>query len=152
VRGAILGLGLLVAVAACGRVNQRAFENVNRAGHRIEPAVTGRSTLADYRAAFADFSAALDAVKSQQLSTHDQAVVQQYDDVRRSLDDIRLVWEERETRRQELLPIAEALPGRLQKQYDLPVNTNEPPSIYATEARNLIWESARKKLDAIGLD
>ena len=151
-RAVILGLGLLAAVAACGRVNQRAWEDINRAGHRIEPAVASKSTLADYRAAVAEFSAALDAVKSQELSARDQALVQRYDEFRHSLDDIRLVWEEREARQKELLPIAEPLPGRLQKEYGLPVNTNEPPSIYATEARNLIWESAKKKLEAIHAD
>ena len=69
----------------------------------------------------------------------------------KALTDLELVWEEQDKRDVEMLPIREALPARLAREYDLPVNTNEPPSIYTEEARRTIWETARRHLGAASL-
>ena len=41
-----------------------------------------------------------------------------------------------------MLPIREELPARIAREYELGMNTNEPPSIYADEALQAIWEGA----------
>jgi hypothetical protein len=47
-----------------------------------------------------------------------------------------------------MLPIREELPARIAREYELGINTNEPPSIYADEALQAIWKAARGHLRA----
>jgi hypothetical protein len=140
---------MMAVLAACSSSSARSFDDVHDAGRRAEALLAGDGDIAQYRQALSAFTAKLDALKAKPLSSRDQARAARYDAVRQALDDVRLVWEEKDARKLELLPIAEPLPGRLQKTYGLPVNTNEPPSIYATEARQLIGAAAREKLNAI---
>lgn len=148
----MLYCGLVVMLAACSTANRHRFEPISRAGRQVESVITRNGGLAQYRPALTTFASAIDTVRAQPLSSRDQAVIDRYEAIKLRLDDIRLVWEEKEARQQELLPLAEPLPARLQKTYALPVNTNEPPSIYASEAKQIIWAEAKKELDAISPD
>lgn len=148
-RRAFVWLWLLLATASCASADPRAFDDVKQAARQVTAVVTARGSLAQFAGAVARFSTAIDQLKAKPLSSKERSLAAEYEGVRQSLDDIRLVWEEKEKRQQELLPIAEPLPARLQKTYDLPINSNEPPSIYASEARQMIWDGARTKLEAL---
>jgi hypothetical protein len=142
---------LIIACVAgsCKGVNHEAFEGVNQAGREIELAIGAKADLPRYEQVLADFTTQLASARSQAQSEADRALVAAYEDVQRQLDDMRLVWEAREARQAELLPIADPVAGRVQQQYDLPVNTNDPPSIYAGEALQRIWEDTKNKIDAL---
>lgn len=71
----------------------------------------------------------------------------EYEAALKNLTDLQLVWEAKDARG-EMLPIREELPARIAREYELGVNTNEPPSIYADEAMGTIWQRARKHLRA----
>ena len=69
----------------------------------------------------------------------------EYEAALKNLTDLQLVWEEKDARG-EMLPIREEVPARIAREYELGVNTNEPPSIYADEAMSTIWKAARGHL------
>ena len=46
------------------------------------------------------------------------------------------------------LPLSDALPERLRLRYDLPVNSNEPRSIYASEALRALRDDITHRLGA----
>jgi hypothetical protein len=144
---------LIIACVAgsCKGINREAFEGVNQAGREIELAIGAKADLSRYQQVLAEFTAQLATARQQAQSEADRALIAEYEDVQRQLDDMRLVWEAREARHAELLPVADPVAGRVQKQYGLPVNTNEPASIYASEALQLIWKDTKKKLDALAL-
>src|SRR5262249_27628208 len=80
-----------------------------------------------------------------------RAALAEYQAALKSLNDLELVWEAKDTQAREMLPIREEPTGRIAREYDLPVNTNEPPSIYADEAMGMIWQAALKHLRAASL-
>lgn len=69
----------------------------------------------------------------------------EYEAALKNLTDLQLVWEEKDARG-EMLPIREEIPARIAREYELGVNTNEPPSIYADEAMAAAWKAARGHL------
>jgi len=87
-------------------------------------------------------------MRARVTGAREQAVLKEYDAALKGLTDIQLVWEAKETRGSDMLPIREELPARIAREYDLGVNTNEPPSIYADEALQAIWKAARGHLRA----
>lgn len=148
-RRAWVCLIIVCVAAACSRVNREAFEGVHRAGIEVELAIGSKADLPRYRQVLADFVSQLDIARARARSAADRQLVAQYETVGLGLEDMRLVWEARETQHSELLPVSDPVAGRIQKQYDLPVNTNEPTSIYAGEALQKIWIGTKKTLDAI---
>ena len=140
------------SAAACtlGRgIERGTFERMRTASLAIESAITAKEPLPRYRQLVTEYSAALAATKVSVRTEREQALLARYESARPRLEDIQRVWEARTARGEtELLPISEPLAARLAREYDLPVNTNEPPSIYANEALQAIWAQARSTLEA----
>lgn len=144
-------LWILVALAiiGCDREAARTFQDVDREARSLEAAVAAKTDLRGFRERLTAFTTELDRAEREADSPGERAIAERYEAVRAGLNDILMVWELKESRRAERLPIAEPLPGRLAREYSLPINTNEPPSIYGSEAVQMIWEATKLKLDAI---
>jgi hypothetical protein len=132
-------------------VDRRTFQGIERASQAIQTAIDGKATLPQYRQLCTTFSTELSAVKAQVSNTRERAVVAEYEAAMKRLTDLQLVWEDKEARGSDMLPIREELPARIAREYELGVNTNEPPSIYANEAQQAIWQAARQHLRAASL-
>jgi hypothetical protein len=142
----LLCVFLLIWVIACTGLDRRTFLRVERASKAIQAALDGKTTLPQYRQLLSTYSTELSGIRARVTTSRDQAVLAEYDAALKGLTDIQLVWEEKETRGSDMLPIREELPARVAREYDLGVNTNEPPSIYADEALQAIRQAARKHL------
>lgn len=110
--------------------------------------MAAKSNLPQYRALVATFSTELSNAKARVETSRERAVLARYEAAHRGLTDILLVWDAREARGSDMLPIREELPARIAREYELGVNTNEPPSIYAGEAMQTIWAGAKTTLDS----
>jgi len=142
---------LLIWAVACSGVDRRSFQGVERASQAIQTALDRKATLPEYRQLYAAFTTELSAVKAQVTNGRERAVVAEYEAAMKGLTDLQLVWEDQEARGSDMLPIREELPARIAREYELGVNTNEPPSIYANEAQQAIWQAARQHLRAATL-
>lgn len=140
------------ACASTGTLDQRQFDGVRRAGDAIRDSITKKAQLPRYTELLAHYSAELSTLSARPLTSEEQAIVERYRAIHDQLQDLRLVWEARTSQAAETdrLPLSEPLPARLAKQYSLPINTNEPPSIYATEALEAIWTAAKAALEEVG--
>ena len=103
--------------------------------------------LPQYRELLSAYTAELAGLRTRATNTRERAVLAEYEAALKGLTDIQLVWEEKDTRGSDMLPISEELPARIAREYDLGVNTNEPPSIYADEALAAIWNSSARASD-----
>ena len=139
---------LLVAAAACRGLDSQHFRGLDAAGRAIGSAVAAKSDLAQYRQLLAAFSSELSGAKTRATTAEEKAVLAQYESAHTALTDILLVWEAKEASGSDMLPIREALAERIAREYDLGINTNEPPSIYASEAMQTIWAAARTRLES----
>lgn len=137
---------LLALASACGRIDRQAFQELDKAGRAVAVALEGRTALPRYRQLMAVYSAELIAARRKIRSSGDRALLTEYEAAGSTMQDLLAVWERRDEHDTELLPIAEELPARLKVEYDLPVNTNAPPSIYASEAMRAMADSARARL------
>ena len=52
-------------------------------------------------------------------NTRERAVLAEYEAALKGLTDIQLVWEEKDARGSDMLPISEELPARIAREYDL---------------------------------
>jgi hypothetical protein len=138
---------LLVLAGACRDFDRRHFAGLETAGKDIETAIDAKAGLPRYRESLDRFSAELANAKPRIQTSREREVLSQYEAAYRGLTDIRLVWEASEARGSDMLPIREELAARVAHEYDLGVNTNEPPSIYAGEALQTIWTTTRTKLE-----
>jgi len=143
----ILCLFVLISISGCRTVDRRAFQDVERASRAVQTAIDGKAGLARYRELLSAYAAALSTMSSRVTRAEDRAVLAEYEAAFKNLTDLRLVWEEKDARG-EMLPIREEVPARIAREYELGVNTNEPPSIYADEAMGAIWQAALKHLRA----
>ena len=139
---------LLIWVTACTGLDKRTFLGVERASKAIQAALDGKATLTQYRELLSGYSTELTGIRARVATPRNQAVLKEYDAALKGLTDLQLVWEAKETRGSDMLPIREELPARIAREYDLGINTNEPPSIYADEALQAIWKAARGHLRA----
>jgi hypothetical protein len=139
---------LLIFATACRGVDGRAFAGVDRASSAVRAAVDSKAPLAQYRERLSVFSAEVSALRPHVATPRERAIAAEYEAALKSLTDFELVWEEREARGSDMLPIREPLPARIAREYQLGVNTNEPPSIYADEALQAIWDAAQGHLRA----
>lgn len=147
--------GLLYAIVfalmcACTAAHRERFPDLERASRDIVAVLSSNGSLDRYRAAAAQFSAALSSASAS--SAEGRRRLDEYREANKGLQDILAVWETKNARQQELLPLSSPLASRLAKEWDLPVNTNEPPSIYASEAMQTIWTATRTKIEALDED
>jgi hypothetical protein len=143
----ILCLFVLISLVGCRTVDRRAFRDVERASRAVQAAIDGKAGLARYRELLNAYETALSTVRPRMTRSGDRAVLAEYEAALKNLTDLRLVWEEKDARG-EMLPLREKVPARIAREYELGVNTNEPPSIYADEAMAAIWKAALKHLRA----
>jgi hypothetical protein len=141
-------VGLTAATSACDGLDRDKFRALDNAGQAIAAAVAAKANLDQYRQVLAAFSTELTRTRGEATDPAERALLDEYDRAHSAMTDLRLVWETRQARGSELLPIREELPARIAREYELPVNTNEPPSIYASEALQTIWTAAKTRLDA----
>jgi len=144
----LLWVFLLICAIACTGVERRTFQGVERASKAIEAALDGKPTLPQYRELLRAYSTELSGIRAGVTTSRGEAVLAEYDAALKGLTDIQLVWEAKDARGSDMLPIREELPARIAREYDLGINTNEPPSIYANEALAAISEAARGHLRA----
>lgn len=140
---------LIAVVAACGGVHQARFSKVTQAAKAISASISERPNLGSYRELLKGFSTELTEARSQASTSAERAIVTDLDAAQTLMKDLLLIWEERTKRESDLLPMSEPLVARIATQFELPVNTNEPPSIYANEAMQAIWSQAKEKLSAV---
>lgn len=146
----LLCLFVLISLSACRTVDRRAFQDVERTSKAIQTAIDGKAGLPRYRELLSAYGAALSTVDSRVTHARDRAVLAEYQAALKNLTDLQLVWEEKDARG-EMLPIREEVTARIAREYELGVNTNEPPSIYADEAMQAVWQAAQKHLRAASL-
>jgi hypothetical protein len=142
---------LLISTSACGLSDRRTFQGVERASQAIQSAVDGKAALLRYRELLRTYAAELSVTAPRVTSSRGRAALADYQAALKNLNDLELVWEDKDTQKREMLPIREDPAGRIAREYDLPVNTNEPPSIYVDEAMAAIWAAALKHLRAASL-
>lgn len=137
------------ACASGGALDRERFDGVRRAGQAIRESIGAKAKLPRYQELLVRYADELSKLKKTATEEKEKALVEQFSAIYAQLEDIRLVWEARSTHAAETdrLPISDPLSARLAQQYRLAVNTNEPPSIYATEALNAIWSATKESLD-----
>lgn len=133
--------------AACG-IDRQLFQPVDLAAREIIVALGAEAPPARLRELRVALGAAVNAVEPLANSSAERALAADFKSAGAALDDLLAVVELRETTGNELLPVSNPLAARVWKAYDLPVNTNEPPSIYASEAAREIQTVVRTKLAA----
>jgi hypothetical protein len=143
---------LLISAFGCRGLSRTTFQPVETASRAIEADLDRKpepkAELTHYSELLNACAGALDGARERVRTPREQAVLGEYEAALKALTDIGLIWEERRRRGTELLPLREEAVGRLVREYDLPVNTNEPPSIYATEAVAAARDAARAHLRA----
>ena len=144
----LLCVFLLIWASACTGRDRRTFPGVERASKAIQAALDSKPTLPQFRELLSVYSTELNGIRARVASPRDQTVLKEYDAALKGLTDMQLVWEAKEARGSDMLPIREELPARIAREYELGINTNEPPSIYADEALQAIWKAARGHLRA----
>ena len=137
-----------VAAAGCTRIDRRIFEGLVRQSKSIEDQVPAKVDLARYRDLVNGMSDELAGATARAHTRGERAVLAEYDTALTGLKDILAVWEAKDRSRSDLLPIRDAMPARIAREYNLAVNTNEPPSIYASEAMQAIWATTKPRLEA----
>ena len=146
-RSLLVALCLAVATA-CGGVDRQTFSELDRTGRALIVAFEGKPNLPAFRTLHQQFSSALGATKPRAQSSRDRTLIRDYEAVDALLREMLILWTGRDEHEAELLPVADALPGRLRTRYDLPVNTNEPTSIYASEALRALRDDVTTRLSA----
>ncbi len=136
----------LAVATACGGVDRQTFSELDRAGRALVVAFESKPNLSAFRALHQKFAAALGTAKPRAQSSGDRTQLSDYEAVDALLREMLVLWAGRDEHDAELLPVADELPGRLLKRYDLPVNTNEPTSIYASEALRALRDDVTKRL------
>jgi hypothetical protein len=142
---------LLISTSACASSDHRTFQGVERASRAIQSAIDGKAALPRYRELLRTFAEELSVAGPRVTTSRGRAALAEYQAALKSLNDLELVWEEKDTRTREMLPIREEPAGRIAREYALPVNTNEPPSIYVDEAMTAIWQATLKHLRTASL-
>jgi hypothetical protein len=131
--------------ASCARVDRQLFSGLDRTGGVILSEVP-RVSLARYRELFNAYTTELTAAHARAQTGSERSALEPYDAAAAGLKDVLAVWDAKETSRSDMLPLADEMAARVAKTYSLPVNTNEPPSIYASEAMQLIWGATKDAL------
>ena len=142
---------LLISTSACGTADRQVFDGVERASKAIQTAMAGKAARLQYRQVRGAYVQELSIVEPRVTSARGHQALAEYQAALKGLTDLDEVWEAKDTSGSELLPIRDELAGRVAREYSLPVNTNEPPSIYADEAMQASWQAAQQHLRAASL-
>ena len=114
----LLCVFLLISASACRTVDRRAFDGIEHASRAIQAAMDGKTTLLpQYRELLSTYTAELSGVRGRARNTRERAVLAEYEAALRGLTDIQLVWEEKDARGSDMLPIREELPARIAREY-----------------------------------
>jgi hypothetical protein len=138
---------VLATLCACTSTHRERFPTLESASRHVVSVLSSDATLDRYRSAAASFATELEHAAPTTATGRER--LDRYRDVNKGLQDILAVWEAKSSGQQELLPLSSPLAGRLAKEWELPVNTNEPPSIYASEAMQTIWRATKKKIEEL---
>jgi hypothetical protein len=142
------GCALAMAGAACAGVDSQKFAGLHHARTVLVAEVPSQVNLARYRDLVRGYSTEVVAAQARMETSGERELLKRFEDAESGLKDVLAVWEARDRGNSELLPLSDPTFSRLQKEYDLPVNTNEPPSIYANEAMSAIWGRTKATLEA----
>lgn len=148
-RGLLL-ISILAGVSACARFDPKIFAPLDQTGHAIVTALTDQPSLPRFRPLRQSFSSALADVQPKAQSARERAVLGNYEVVDARLSEMLTVWDGLESRDEAMLPVSSPLAGALKQRYDLPVNTNEPASIYANEVLVALRDDIKARLDDAG--
>lgn len=137
----------LTLCAACG-LDATRFRELDIAARQLYLAL-GKPALtpSDLEQARAPFRTALQARASDIASRQERELLEVYRAADTAAADLAALFERRGSPDNVLLPVSDPLIERIWKTYDLPVNTNEPPSIYFAEAGRAIVDVARQRLN-----
>ncbi|MEQ1868979.1 MAG: hypothetical protein ABL961_03030 [Vicinamibacterales bacterium] len=147
--GPLLVVALLVLPltgAACARVHPETFAPLAQTGQSIVVALTDRPTLPRFRPLRQAFGSALAEARPKARSSTEHRMLNAYEAVDERLSEMLAVWEGLNARQEERLPVTRPLGAQLKARYDLAVNTNEPVSIYATEALVALRDDIKERL------
>jgi hypothetical protein len=137
---------LMAALASgCTRVDRQLFTGLDRTSQAILAEVP-KVGLERYRELTTSYTNELTAAHARAQTSAERAALEPYDSAQTGLKDILAVWSAKDTTQSDMLPVRDEMAGRIAKTYGLPVNTNEPPSIYAGEAMQIIWDSTKARL------
>lgn len=147
--GPLIVVALLVLQltgAACARVHPQTFVPLAQTGQSIVVALTDRPTLPRFRPLRQAFGVALAEARPKAHSATEHRMLNAYEAVDERLSEMLDVWEGLDARQEEGLPVTRPLGAQLKTRYDLAVNTNEPVSIYATEALVALRDDIKERL------
>jgi hypothetical protein len=139
-------IGLIAVASACAGVDAQKFAGLHHARTVLVAEVPSQVNLTRYRDLVRGYSTEVVAAQARMATAGERELLKKFEAAEAGLKDVLAVWEARDSRDSELLPLSDPLFSRLQKEYDLPVNTNEPPSIYANEAMSAIWGRTKATL------
>jgi hypothetical protein len=146
-RTLLVGFCLTLTIA-CTHLDRQRFTTLDHAGNDLIVAMNRSVTLTEFRTLVGTFDSALTDTKAHVSTSSERALVVEYEGAGQGLQDMLTVWHHRNEEQQELMPVTDPLAARLAKTYDLPVNTNEPTSIYASEALRALRDATKEKLEA----
>jgi hypothetical protein len=132
-RGALAVL-LMLTATACAGFDPQLFTPLDQTGRAIADALKERPSLPKFRPLRQSFGVALNDVRPRLRSARERTLFGDYEVIDLRLSEMLAVWEGLEEREESLMPVAGTLAAQLKTRYELPVNTNEPVSIYANEA------------------
>ena len=144
----LVALLALSCLSACARVNPQRFQPLVESGRAIASALTTGPSLPAFRPLRQQFSTALTTVKPTLQSAAERTIFGEYEVINQRLEDMLTVWTGLMERDEAMLPVGQPLGQGLKERYDLPVNTNEPPSVYANEALVAIRDDITQRLTA----
>ena len=143
----VLAVMLMLSATACAVFDPQLFTPLDRAGQAVVASLKERPSLPKFRPLRQSFNAELSAVRPRVQTARERTVFGDYEVVDQRLSEILAVWEGLEEREESLIPVSGPLAAELRTRYELPVNTNEPPSIYANEAMYALRDDIVQRLD-----
>ena len=138
---------LMLSATACAHFNPALFTPLDRAGREIAGVMKDRPSLPKFKPLRQSFSTALNDVRPRVESARERTLFGDYEVIDQRLGEMLAVWEGLEEREESMIPVTGALGTQLKTRYELPVNTNQPPSIYANEALYALRDDIVKRVD-----
>jgi hypothetical protein len=145
--GRVLAAALVLSATACAGFDPQLFIPLDRAGRAVAVSLKERPSLPKFRPLRQSFGAAINDVRPRLQTSRERTLFGDYEVIDQRLSEMLAVWEELEERDESLLPVSETLASQLQTRYGLPVNTNEPASIYANEALYALRDDIIQRVD-----
>lgn len=149
-RRLLAALVLAPLVTACASVNPQTFAPVIQSGQALVDALRDRPSLPAFRPLRQNYSSALATVRLTLQSSAERTIFGDYEVVDARLEEMLAVWTGLVDRDETMLPLAQPIGETLKARYALPVNTNEPPSVYASEALAALRDDITQRLTTAG--